>query len=113
MGNDKLCTQCGYKLPSAAKFCMNCGEKLGYYQEQKSDQNIEDKDILYKLLDSYIGTANNNFHEDQKEAIESILKLGSKTLVVQKTGWGKSAVYFIAAKYLKLNGRGSLAIVSS
>ena len=112
MVNDKLCTQCGYKLPSAAKFCMNCGEKLGYYQEQKSDQNIEDKDILYKLLDSYIGTANNNFHEDQKEAIESILKLGSKTLVVQKTGWGKSAVYFIAAKYLKLKSNKITVIVS-
>jgi ATP-dependent DNA helicase RecQ len=33
-------------------------------------------------------------------------------LVVQRTGWGKSAVYFIAAKLLREQGRGATVIVS-
>lgn len=40
------------------------------------------------------------FREGQWEAIESVLKR-QKTLVVQKTGWGKSLVYFIATKLLR------------
>ena len=43
MGNDKLCTQCGYKLPSAAKFCMNCGENLGYYHTEKKEKGSKRK----------------------------------------------------------------------
>ncbi len=37
------------------------------------------------------------FHEGQYEAIEATLT-NKRTLVVQKTGWGKSLVYFISAK---------------
>jgi ATP-dependent DNA helicase RecQ len=35
-----------------------------------------------------------------------------QALVVQRTGWGKSAVYFIAAKLLRTGGRGPTVIVS-
>lgn len=35
-----------------------------------------------------------------------------RALVVQRTGWGKSAVYFIAAKLLREQGRGATVIVS-
>ena len=35
-----------------------------------------------------------------------------RALVVQRTGWGKSAVYFIAAKLLRDQGRGATVIVS-
>jgi ATP-dependent DNA helicase RecQ len=41
------------------------------------------------------------FHANQEQAINSCLEKSSKTLLVQKTGWGKSAVYFIAAKSIK------------
>ena len=50
------------------------------------------------------------FQEDQFEAIQSCINQGSKTLLVQKTGWGKSAVYFVAAKYLLKNNIISLLI---
>ncbi len=40
------------------------------------------------------------FRQDQWEAIEAVL-LGKKTLVVERTGWGKSIVYFIATKLLR------------
>ena len=52
------------------------------------------------------------FQEDQFEAIESCINKGSKTLLVQKTGWGKSAVYFIAAKYL-LENRNKMTVIVS
>ena len=52
------------------------------------------------------------FQKDQFEAIESCINKGSKTLLVQKTGWGKSAVYFVAAKYLLKNRNKMTVIVS-
>ena len=52
------------------------------------------------------------FQEDQFEAIESCINNGSKTLLVQKTGWGKSAVYFVAAKYL-LENRNKMTVIVS
>jgi ATP-dependent DNA helicase RecQ len=52
------------------------------------------------------------FQEDQFEAIQSCINRGSKTLLVQKTGWGKSAVYFVAAKYLLKNNNKMTVIVS-
>ena len=38
--------------------------------------------------------------------------LRRRVLVVQKTGWGKSAVYFLAAHLLRRRGRGVSLIVS-
>ena len=52
------------------------------------------------------------FQRDQFEAIESCINQGSKTLLVQKTGWGKSAVYFVSAKYLLKNNNKMTVIVS-
>jgi len=49
---------------------------------------------------------------DQWTAIEALVVRRSRALVVQRTGWGKSAVYFIAAKLLREQGRGPTVIVS-
>lgn len=38
--------------------------------------------------------------EDQWTAIEALVVQRKRALVVQRTGWGKSAVYFISAKLL-------------
>lgn len=54
---------------------------------------------------------NSDFREGQLEAIESVLK-GNKTLVVQRTGWGKSTVYFIATKFLRNQGKGVTILIS-
>ncbi|MFI3251528.1 MAG: RecQ family ATP-dependent DNA helicase [bacterium] len=54
---------------------------------------------------------NASFREDQYEAIEAVV-LGKRTLVVQKTGWGKSLVYFIATKLLKRRNNGITLVVS-
>ncbi|MBL1078526.1 ATP-dependent DNA helicase RecQ [Nocardia sp. 2] len=50
--------------------------------------------------------------EDQWVAIEALVVQGRRALVVQRTGWGKSAVYFISAKLLRAQGRGATVIVS-
>ena len=50
--------------------------------------------------------------DDQWTAIEALVVDRRRALVVQRTGWGKSAVYFIAAKLLRGEGRGATVIVS-
>ncbi|KUI41316.1 recombinase RecQ [Mycobacterium sp. IS-1590] len=50
--------------------------------------------------------------DDQWAAIEALVVHRRRALVVQRTGWGKSAVYFIAAKLLRAEGRGPTVIVS-
>ncbi|MGL4306579.1 MAG: RecQ family ATP-dependent DNA helicase [Mycobacteriaceae bacterium] len=50
--------------------------------------------------------------DDQWTAIEALVVFKRRALVVQRTGWGKSAVYFIAAKLLRNQGHGPTIIVS-
>src|SRR5699024_8354525 len=50
--------------------------------------------------------------EDQWTAIEALVADRRRALVVQRTGWGKSAVYFIAARLLRESGAGPTVIVS-
>lgn len=49
--------------------------------------------------------------EDQWQAIEALVA-GRRALVVQRTGWGKSAVYFISTGLLRRRGAGPTVIVS-
>jgi ATP-dependent DNA helicase RecQ len=50
--------------------------------------------------------------EDQWTAINALVAERRRALVVQRTGWGKSAVYFIATALLRQNGSGPTVIVS-
>ncbi len=50
--------------------------------------------------------------EDQWAAIRALVSEGRRALVVQRTGWGKSAVYFVATALLRARGRGPTVIVS-
>jgi ATP-dependent DNA helicase RecQ len=50
--------------------------------------------------------------EDQWAAIEALAVDRRRALVVQRTGWGKSAVYFVATKLLREAGAGPTVIVS-
>lgn len=62
------------------------------------------------LLEKMMGPSA-KFHDGQWESIESALN-NKRTLVVQRTGWGKSVVYFIASKILNEN-RGGVTILIS
>ncbi len=52
------------------------------------------------------------FHPGQFEAVEALVAHHRRALVVQRTGWGKSAVYFIAALLQRRAGFGPALIVS-
>ena len=52
------------------------------------------------------------FRDGQREAIEAVVADGSRTLVVQRTGWGKSLVYWIATRVRRDRGHGPTVIVS-
>lgn len=67
------------------------------------------EELLLELKNAY--GENAEFREGQKEAIESVLE-GQRLLVVQKTGWGKSLVYFLATKILRKKGNGITLIIS-
>ncbi len=50
--------------------------------------------------------------DDQWTAIEALAVQRRRSLVVQRTGWGKSAVYFVATLLLREQGAGPTVIVS-
>jgi ATP-dependent DNA helicase RecQ len=52
------------------------------------------------------------FHEHQWDAIDACLNGVGNTLVVQRTGWGKSAIYFTATKLLRSAGAGPTLVIS-
>ncbi|MCL8250152.1 RecQ family ATP-dependent DNA helicase [Aeromicrobium fastidiosum] len=52
------------------------------------------------------------FHDGQLEAIEALVDGHRRALVVQRTGWGKSAVYFISTLLLRQRGAGPTLLVS-
>src|SRR6476660_10569089 len=50
--------------------------------------------------------------DDQWTAIDALVQGRRRALVVQRTGWGKSAVYFVATALLRADGAGPTVIVS-
>jgi ATP-dependent DNA helicase RecQ len=55
---------------------------------------------------------NARLRDDQWTAISALVADRSRALVVQRTGWGKSAVYFVATALLRASGAGPTVIVS-
>ncbi|GAA2680829.1 RecQ family ATP-dependent DNA helicase [Streptomyces lunalinharesii] len=66
--------------------------------------------VLTRLVGDPDGTA--RLREDQWRAIEALVADHRRALVVQRTGWGKSAVYFVATALLRARGSGPTVIVS-
>jgi ATP-dependent DNA helicase RecQ len=50
--------------------------------------------------------------DDQSAAIDALIAHHRRVLCVQRTGWGKSAVYFVATALLRRRGAGPTLIVS-
>ena len=53
-----------------------------------------------------------DFHPGQFEAISALVQDHRRALVVQRTGWGKSAVYFLSALLMRAQGFGPTLIIS-
>jgi ATP-dependent DNA helicase RecQ len=56
--------------------------------------------------------ANAQFRDGQLEAIQDVVLDRARVLCVQRTGWGKSAVYFVATALLREAGAGPTLIIS-
>lgn len=52
------------------------------------------------------------FRDGQWETIDALINGRDKILLVQRTGWGKSIVYFISAKIFRDRGQGPTIIIS-
>lgn len=64
-----------------------------------------------ELLQTSLRNKKATFRKGQFEAIEAVFKQ-SKSLVIQKTGWGKSSVYFISTKINRNKGNGLSIVIS-
>ena len=64
--------------------------------------------VLRRLVDR----PDARFKDGQFEAIEALVAHRRRALVVERTGWGKSAVYFVASLLLRARGAGPTLIVS-
>ena len=65
-----------------------------------------------QLLQTALANPTAEFRDGQWEAIDALVNHRQKLLVVQRTGWGKSSVYFISTKIFRDRGMGPTIIVS-
>ena len=63
------------------------------------------------LLCQLAGTPEARLRPGQREAVDALVA-GRRVLLVQRTGWGKTAVYFLATALLRAQGRGPTLLVS-
>ncbi|MFM7365168.1 MAG: DEAD/DEAH box helicase [Cuspidothrix sp.] len=71
---------------------------------------LKEKALL--LLRQALNNPNADFRDGQWEAIEELILNKSRLLVVQRTGWGKSLVYFLATRLLRDQGAGCTLLIS-
>lgn len=71
-----------------------------------------DQESALALLRKSLNNENAAFRENQWEAIDTVVNQGKKLLVIERTGWGKSSVYFLSTRILRDQGRGITIIIS-
>ena len=64
------------------------------------------------LLRQALGEPDAEFRQGQWEAISDLVQRRARLLVVQRTGWGKSVVYFLATRFLRDQGAGCTFLIS-
>ncbi len=65
-----------------------------------------------EVLRELTGRSDAEFREGQDAAVAALVERSERALVVQRTGWGKSAVYFVSTALLRRRGRGPTLLVS-
>ncbi|MBM9468030.1 RecQ family ATP-dependent DNA helicase [Nakamurella leprariae] len=63
-------------------------------------------------LRALVGSPTAELRADQLTAVRALVEDRRRALVVQRTGWGKSAVYFVATALLREQGAGPTVIIS-
>jgi len=74
--------------------------------------STELKHQALSLLRQALNNPTADFRDGQWEAIVALIENQSRLLVVQRTGWGKSLVYFLATRLLRNQGAGSTLLIS-
>jgi ATP-dependent DNA helicase RecQ len=69
-------------------------------------------DEALAVLRELTGRPDAVFREGQDAAVAALVERAERALVVQRTGWGKSAVYFVSTALLRRRGRGPTLLVS-
>ncbi|MDR6861893.1 RecQ family ATP-dependent DNA helicase [Phycicoccus sp. 3266] len=78
-------------------------------------QTASDVDLTTRattVLRRLVGRDDADFRDGQLEAVLAIVERRQRVLVVQRTGWGKSAVYFVSTVLRREEGSGPTVIVS-
>ena len=70
------------------------------------------KQEAQELLKAAVNDADAEFRAGQWEAIDALVNHRQKMMVVERTGWGKSSVYFISTRILRDRGAGPTVIIS-
>lgn len=97
-------------LLSALKWLKRLLAKKTSPRSNTSPMTFEEEAL--RLLRDLTGEPESTFRPDQLEAIRMLVEQRQRVLLVQRTGWGKSAVYFIATKMLRNRGAGPTLLVS-
>ena len=102
------------KHEQEAKIAAEKERKRRLLAEYTTDELfVADQELFFRataILKKLYGE-NARFRPGQYEAIERTIK-EKRLLVVQKTGWGKSLVYFICTKLLREEGAGVTLVIS-
>jgi ATP-dependent DNA helicase RecQ len=69
-------------------------------------------DEALAILRELTGRPDAVFREGQDAAVSALVERSQRALVVQRTGWGKSAVYFVSTALLRRRGKGPTLLVS-
>jgi ATP-dependent DNA helicase RecQ len=79
-----------------------------------ADDPFPESDLRHRAQDvlTLIAGPGAVLRDDQFTAIDALVTERSRALVVQRTGWGKSAIYFVATSLLRASGAGPTVIVS-
>ncbi|GAA5161260.1 RecQ family ATP-dependent DNA helicase [Ornithinimicrobium tianjinense] len=80
--------------------------------QDATDATPETVESARRALRRLVGRPDADFRDGQLEAVLALVEQRSRVLVVQRTGWGKSAVYFVATALRRAAGAGPTVIVS-
>ena len=75
-----------------------------------TDHDFEQEALRH--LRMLTGNPDSRFRDGQLDAISTLVRDRGRVLVVERTGWGKSAVYFIATRMLRDQGFGPSLLIS-
>ena len=80
--------------------CPTCGQR--HFMQTQGLQ----------LLQQALADNTATFRDGQWPAISALVQRKARLLVVQRTGWGKSLVYFLATRFLRDQGAGCTILIS-